>query len=337
MTHIKISLKFLFTCLIFTFLIACQNKSANQDNKNSTLDPKSMEGLNLAIVENPKQADLYFQRAQLFLKKNVQSQAFNDLLTATKLDSTNTQYLMVLADVAFKTFQIKKASETFERVVKIDPQNKEAYLKLAELYFYTKGYQKGLLYTNEALKIDKQLSKAYSLRAFIYKEMGDTAKAVSSFNTVLDLLNDDYDTYIQLGNIYAVRLNSIALQYYNNALRVYPNSTEALYNRGLYYQNKNELAKATADYLAIIKLDPGYSDAFFNLGYINSVIGKNYQEAIDFYSDAIRTNANYAEAFYQRGVCYENLGNKIAAVKDYNAALGIVPTYKPALQKLNRK
>ena len=296
-----------------------------------------MEGLNQAIVENPKQADLYFQRAQLFLKKNVQSQAFSDLLTATKLDSNNTQYLMVLADVAFKTFQIKKASETFERVVKIDPQNKEAYQKLAELYFYIKGYQRALLYTNEALKIDKQLAKAYSLRAFIYKEMGDTAKAVSSFNTVLDLINDDYDTYIQLGNIYAVRSNSLALQYYNNALRVYPNSTEALYNRALYYQNKNELEKATIDYLAIIKLDPSYSDAFFNLGYINSVIGKNYKDAIGFYTDAIRTNEHYVEAYYQRGVCYEKLGDKSAAMKDYNAALGVVPTYKPALQKLNRK
>lgn len=328
-------LLFVLSLVTFSFT-ACNQKANEKETEKSAPEKDTFSKLNDEIAANPNRADLLFQRGQIFIQREVMNQAYTDLSRACELDSTNTEYLMALADVAFKTFQIKKASDSFEKVVKLDPKNKDAYLKLSELYFYIKGYQKSLLYSNEALKLDKNLVRAYYLRGFAYKEMGDTAKAVSSFNTVIDLQND-YDAFIQLGNIYAVRNNPLALQYYNNALKVQPASTEALYNRGLYYQNTGEIGKATADYNAILKIDPSYSDAYFNLGYINSVLTSNFKEAIKFYSEAIRTNDQYAEAFFNRGVCYEKTGDQSAARKDFTEAVRISPTYKPALDKLNKK
>ncbi len=120
-------------------------------------------------------------------------------------------------------------------------------------------------------------------------------------------------------------------------MKVQPASTEALYNRGLYFQNKGEVGKAVADYNSILKIDPNYSDAYFNLGYINSVMSANYKEAIKFYSEAIRTNDQYAEAFFNRGVCYEKLGDKAAAQKDFTSTLSISPAYKAAADKLKKK
>ena len=321
--------------IIFVGFSACTNKKADKEPEKSATTKDAFAKLNDEIAANPNRADLLFQRAQIFIKRNVTNQAFEDLGKATSIDSTNTEYLMVFADVAFKTFQIKKASDSFEKVVKLDPKNKDAYLKLSELYFYVKGYQKSLLYSNEALKLDKNLVRAYYLRGFAYKEMGDTAKAVSSFNTVIDL-QADYDAFIQLGNIYAARNNPLALQYYNNALKVEPASTEAFYNRGLFFQNTGEIGKAVADYKTILKIDPNYADASFNLGYINSVLSSNWNEAITFYSDAIKANDQYAEAFFNRGVCYEKIGNKEAAKKDFIATLDISPAYKPAAKKLKR-
>lgn len=59
------------------------------------------------------------------------------------------------------------------------------------------------------------------------------------------------------------------MQYYNNALRLQPNSTEALYNRGLLFQNMGELDKALEDYNSILKIDNRYADAHYNMGYID--------------------------------------------------------------------
>ena len=326
---------FLFHLCLFLALSSCKNDKAPGENEKGTTTKDAFTKLNEDIAANPNRADLLFQRAKIFIQKDVMNQAFEDLNRATAIDSTNTEYLMLLADVAFKTFQIKRASDIFEKVVKLDPKNKDAYLKLSELYFYVKGYQKSLLYSNEALKLDKNLVRAYYLRGFAYKEMGDTAKAVSSFNTVVDL-SPDYDAFIQLGNIYAARNNPLAVQYYNNALKIEPNSTEALYNRGLFFQNTGEIGKAVADYNTIIKIEPHYADAYFNLGYINSVLSSNWNEAIKFYTEAIKSNDQYAEAFFNRGVCFEKIGNKEAAKKDFIATIGIVPGYKPAQEKLKK-
>src|SRR5205085_7224819 len=122
------------------------------------------------------------------------------------------------------------------------------------------------------------------------------------------------------------RKNKMALQYYNNALRIQPSSTEAFYNRGLLYQNMGELEKATNDYEAILKLDRNYADAHYNLGYIDLAFKKDYNSAITHFTDAIRINKQYAEAFYNRGVAYDFLGDRKSAVKDYRQALNIVPT-----------
>ena len=321
--------------IIVLTLPSCTNDKTLKENETGKKTGDNFTKLNDDIAANPNRADLLFQRAKIFIQRDVMNQAYEDLNRATAIDSTNTEYLMLLADVAFKTFQIKKASDTFEKVVKLDPKNKDAYLKLSELYFYVKGYQKSLLYSNEALKLDKNLVRAYYLRGFAYKEMGDTAKAVSSFNTVVDL-RPDYDAFIQLGNIYAARNNPLAVQYYNNALKVEPNNTEALYNRGLFFQNTGEIGKAMADYNTIIKIDPHYADAYFNMGYINSVLSSNWNEAIRFYTEAIKADDQYAEAYFNRGVCFEKTGNKEAAKKDFISTLDISPGYKPAAEKLKK-
>ena len=299
----------LILCLsVVAFLSACnrapktEGNEANKADTTKSVTKDSFAKLNDEIAANPRSAELLYERAKIFEDRNVMNSAFSDASAAVAIDSTETKYLMLLADIAFKTYQIKKASETFEKVTKLEPKNPEAFLKLAELYFYIKGYQKSVYYANEALKLDKHLVRAYYIKGFVYKEKGDTALAVSSFNTVLDIQPEDYDACIQLGNIYSVRKSVLALQYYNNALKYRPGSTEAFYNRGLFYQMTGQFDKAMFDYETILKLDPKYADAYYNIGFINSVEKKDYKTAIVNFTDAIRCDEQYAEAFYNRNV-----------------------------------
>lgn len=113
-----------------------------------------------------------------------------------------------------------------------------------------------------------------------------------------------------------------------------PSSEEALYNRGLYYQETGKLDKAEEDYKTILSKNSNYSDAYYNLGFIALVNKEDYPEAIKQFSNAIRANQNYVEAFYNRGLAYEYSGDKNSAIKDYRSALSIFPNYGLALDRL---
>lgn len=329
-------MKNLRTIIALLLILLSVSQCKQKKEENTEKKPAKQDELTLLNEEIRKQptAALYYKRAEVFAKQNVLAQALEDLNRAIALDSGRTDYYMLHADISFRTLQIQNSVKSFEKVLKLDPSNIEANLKLSEIYLYTKGYQQCLHYADEALKINKNRAKAYFLKGFAFKEMGDTSHALSSFQTVVEVEPENYDAYIQLGNIQAAKRNKIALQYYNNALRLSPRSTEALYNRGLLNQNMGNLSEAKADYETILSIDKNYSDAYYNLGYIALAYEKDYKKAIERFTDAIRTNDQYAEAFYNRGVAYELSGNKAAAEKDYREAVRIIPTFKLAKSRI---
>ncbi|MBK6643437.1 MAG: tetratricopeptide repeat protein [Bacteroidetes bacterium] len=63
---------------------------------------------------------------------------------------------------------------------------------------------------------------------------------------------------------------------------------------------------------------------------------KVYPEATKHYTAAINADPRYAEAYYNRGLCFEAVGNLAAAASDYKQAMMIRPVYPPAEEGLKR-
>ena len=130
------------------------------------------------------------------------------------------------------------------------------------------------------------------------------------------------------------------MDYYTNALKIKPNSEEAMYGLGLWYQDNQEFNKSIQFYTDIIQINPKNKNAHFNLGYIHHEYLKVYDQAIKHYTDAINADPNYAEAYYNRGLCYEYVGNITAAKEDYTKALQLrqnnYPHAKEGLERVSR-
>ena len=231
--HFKSCLTYL---LMLLFIVSCKPSTEKKDNVSDQKVKDDFTILNDEIASHPGNAELYFKRSQLFMQKKNVKQAFEDVSKAVSIDSSKTDYYLMLADASFKGLQIQKSIDAYKKAISLDTKNIESHMKLSELYLYIKAYSPCLSEANEALMINKNLAKAYFIKGFAYKEIADTSKALSSFQTAVEIQSDYYDAYIQLGNIEAARKHKIALQYYNNAIRLQPKSTEALYDRGLLFQ-----------------------------------------------------------------------------------------------------
>jgi tetratricopeptide (TPR) repeat protein len=329
--------------ILSVIIISCGEQKTNKEQDktavvtDTTADAKRIEELNSLLATNPFDAALLHERSQLYIKRHEFSKALPDAMMALKLDSTKADYFVTMSDLQMAANKPSQAKKSLEKSLQLDPDNSEAHMKIAELFFIAKQYDKVFLHINAVLKKDAHRAPAYMMKGMAYKEMGDTAKAVSSFQTAVEQDPQYYAPLMQLGIIYAEKNDQAALQYYNRALALNPASEEALYGRAMWYQeNVHDFDKAIQDYTSMIQLNPENKYAHFNLGYLHFQYLKVYNQAIKHYTDAINIDPSYAEAYYNRGLAYETSGDVSSAKKDYEEAIKIRPDYLLARQGLER-
>lgn len=288
------------------------------------------------IKSDPNNADLYIQRGNELLNRQKLTEANQDAERALKLDSTKSDAWLLAADISFLSKDIKNTVKFINSSLKFNEANIKALLKMAEIYFILEDYKQSMEYVNKALKIDVYEAKGYFIKGMNYKYMGDSALASSSFQTAIEQNPEYYDAYIQLGLLYADAKHPLAEQYYNNAIKLRPNSTEAIYNKSIFLQDNGFPERALEGYRIILEIDPQYSAAAFNIGYINLIFLKNYPEAITYFTKAISIYPDYYEAYYNRGYAYELSGDAKNAESDYRKSLAIQPDYTLAAKGVSR-
>jgi tetratricopeptide (TPR) repeat protein len=87
----------------------------------------------------------------------------------------------------------------------------------------------------------------------------------------------------------------------------------------LELHESGKLKEAIAEYDKVIKSHPKLAEAYFNRGNAYYDLGEN-QQAVRDYGQAIRLNPKDAEAYYNRGNAYRRLKQENAALNDYSAA-----------------
>jgi tetratricopeptide (TPR) repeat protein len=319
---------------ILLFLsVSCHNPDKKNDDKSkgnetvidtSTLE-KKLADINEKIKANPKNADLFHQRALIGLSQKDLNAALEDMTRALNLDSTKASYYMTIADVYFAANKTRFTKDALEKAISLEPKNVEAILKLAELYLFVENYKTSVQYIDDALKIDVTNPKAYFMKGMDFKAMGDTNKAVSSFKTAIEQNPKYYEAFMQLGLLFSAKHDKLALQYFNSAITLHSQSTEAYYARAFFNQENGDIEQAIQDYNIILQIDPKYKYAHFNLGYLNYNNAKDYDKAIKNFTSAIESDPKYINAYYWRALCYENKGNRKAASDDYQKVLNMDP------------
>ena len=100
-------------------------------------------------------------------------------------------------------------------------------------------------------------------------------------------------------------------------------STE-LTNRGIAYYDKGDLDLAIADYTEAIRVNRNYAEAFYNRGIAFHDKGE-LDLAITDYTEAIKLNIDYAGAFNNRGRAYSSKGDLDLGIADYTDAIRLDP------------
>lgn len=335
----------IFSLLIpLIILISCKDNVVTEEEKEKAdslsikLNSPELKSLNAQLLINPSDPNLYVKRSKLYIQYKQFEEAIGDAKRAIRLDSTQAEYFIALADVYFAQNKTRQTKEILERSVIKFPESAEALMKLSELYFIVKQYQQAIENINKALRINENIARAYYLKGSIYRESGDTARAISSLETAIEQDNKFTDAYYDLGVIYAARKNQLAFDYYANATRSDPGYIEAYYAKAKLLQDIGKYDEAINAYTNLISRNKMYFQAYYNIGAIYLDAKRNYPKAIEYLTKTIEINNQFPPAYFARGYAFTKIGEKQKAVDDYKNCLRLDPDYSDAtigLRQLN--
>ena len=157
----------------------------------------------------------------------------------------------------------------------------------------------------EAIKQDSSNYVAFYLRAIAYNLQKKNAEALADTEKVIQLKPNLGNGYY-LHGVCLMELRPadwrIALADYNKAIELKPTLVYAFRERA-YIHNEfdNNLNAALADASEAIKLDAEFGQAYFERGKTNQML-KNWIDAESDFSNAIKFGATYAQAYNHRGI-----------------------------------
>jgi len=271
--------------------------------------------------------------------------------------------LMMIATVLRDNVDYKRAIAAADRAVAQNTDVPLVYLVYSASYNGLKQYKKALEHANRYAELLGKDADYYTEVGDAYLGMGRTTDAIQAYESgladdaqsghnvlgLMRVLPDDQrhaavKYYKQLNDVdeWLVAFGQRLLREKDRKTlqtlleihkRVLPDSQDIVeYEKDM----KNDWGVAALDdgnyefaitlFTEAIRLDPKYVDAYNNRGNANADQGK-FDAAIADYSQAIQMHPRYAIAYYNRGVAYESKGEQAKAKADFARAreLGYEP------------
>lgn len=337
----------IFIVSSLAFLFGCNNDSKNPvksetaDDKKPSLSVEMLEKqkLDSLIKTNPDNPELFFERSEWNFNYGAKHAALADIYSAIHLDSLNIKYYYFGGELFVELGDGNKAVQLMSKAISLLPEDETLYLMAAEYNLYMGYHQSAINFINDLLRINASNAEAYFLKGYIYKDLNDIDKAISNFQTAVEQNPLHYDAYMQLGLLFSNKKNDLALNYFDNALRINENSREAIYGKAYHYQIKNNFNKAIENYKKILELHPKDSEIFFNIGFCYKEMD-SLEKAFQNLNIATNIKPSYAGAHYIKGTIAESSGDNEIALKCYKTAQNMLPNdenINAAVSRLEKK
>ena len=323
---------FFAIALLFCILSCSSNEETNPVNDFPEEEPALIQ-LTQAIGDAPGDASLYAERGYLYYEREGYDEAISDLNQALKIDSTNLDYLHLLADIYLDYYKSRLALETMEKAVALHPKSTLTKLKLSEFQLILKKHDAALRTLNQLLAEDPLNAEAFFMIGLVYKDQENYKAAIPYFQEAVENDPDLIDGWINLGQLYHALGNDKALQYYNTAIRIAPDNIQAYHSKANFLSDKERLSEAIQVYKIINRLDPQYEEAFFNAGLLYLDLD-SLEQAFDRFTITTNIDPVHVKGYYYRGVAAELNGQLDMAKENYEQAIKLNPDYTKAQEAL---
>ena len=321
------------TSLTLAFLFAaCSNEPSQEENFLSEAPYKAITD---SIRQAPKDASLYYRRAQLLYSEDKTDQAQKDLQRAWSLQPRE-EYALSMATV-LRQKHADSAVAFLQRAAVQLPESIAVRIALARGYQQQGAAGRALSLTGNILQQFPNQIDALLLQSEIYKEEGKSREALAMLESAYTLAPGDPELAHSLAFEYAVSGHPRALVISDSLIKADTESSHAEphYFKGLYYAGKSDYKEAIRHFDAAIRNNYYFTNAYVNKG-MAYYEQKNWKAAADVFRLAIRISPTEADAYYWLGKTDEAAGRKAEAKANYWRAYGLDKAHTAAREAAER-
>ncbi|XP_067895393.1 uncharacterized protein ttc6 isoform X2 [Heterodontus francisci] len=277
-----------------------------------------------ALAINPQLFEVYLSRAVYFAMQGRYLKAILSCNEALKLQPQSIRAFLYRGALKFYTKAYRLAVEDLTAAININDTCSLAYFNRAVCYHQANDLQKALKDYGIVLLLGNQKElnlKVLVNRGLLYLSMDDYNNALQDFKAAI--VEEPENANIH----HAV---AICCHNFSQALKLDPFFADAYNGRGNVYMDSGHAAgikQAQKDFVRALHLNPKCVKARLNLGYNFQVLGR-FQKAWDQFTVAIDIDPTFEDAYEGRAVINLQMNNTFGAFQDINSALKISASAK---------
>lgn len=286
-------------------------------------------------------APLNWKIGKLFLNKNQQfdsadfNKALNYLEKANKLKIQKPEFKRDLAYAYLEDNQLTKAKDLYKNIVSENPTAAD-YINLAKINEKEGELNRAVTHYESALDLNSKESSLFLNLANLYQKLDNYEEAISIFKKGIELNKDFAPYYIGIGESY-LKLDNLseAKDALLKAVEINENSYYGYFMLGNIAREKGENSKALNYYSQSLKYNPNYVKAYLAEGKVH-LKNEEFYRAISRFSLAVEKNPDYADSHYYLARAYYQADMLEAARSELRKTLHISDSYQEARDLLNR-
>ncbi len=206
-----------------------------------------------------------------------------------------------------------------------DLSNPELYYQRSVIYFNENNFEKALQDIDQAIVYNKTNALYFYYRGNILFALNQTLKAAEAYELSIKLKPDYSEAKQKVAELYfIVKEHQKSLNYLNAIISIDQTNANAHFLKGMNLKELRDTLKAIQEFQSAYENDKNFYDAAIQLGLIFS--SRNNKIAIEYLSSAIRMQPRNEEAYFARGVYYQNNKYYTEALMDYRKVIAINPS-----------
>ena len=182
----------------------------------------------------------------------------------------------------------KKGEEVLKGLFDKNELNGQHSLALFEIYFDNKDNINAAKVSDRMIASLPEDWRGYYSRSLVFMDESDYESAVSILAPVSETFSNIFSVQYILGLCYSrIKMNDEAIDFYNRALTIRPNSINVLHSIAILYDDIGEWVKSDKIYDQLIDNDPKDAQAFNNYAYSLVERNKDLKRALIYAKKAV--------------------------------------------------